>query len=447
MIHRITDNSATESSCSTHDGEKLVSVEAVSKKFCRNLKKSLWYAVQDIAAELNPFTRNRKLAVNHDSIPGKVLVGPDVWNRKSKAQLSNYLALRDQEFWAVDDISFELRRGECLGLIGRNGAGKTTLLRLLNGLIKPDKGRIEIRGKVSALIALGAGFNPILTGRENIYVNGSILGLPNREIDDRIEEIIDFAELRDFIDSPVQSYSSGMQVRLGYSIAASLKPDILLLDEVLAVGDAAFRMKCYNMLGQLLKHSAVVLVSHGMDQVAKVCTKVMVMRSGRMLHCGALGEGIRLYDSENTTRGDAEGAFEKWVSPITSAHFELSASACGYGENIELRISLISGPPLGRVNVQVQIYGDQGSIAAEGITATSLDGVDAPAGITRIQIHLGPLYLRRGAYTLSVLVLDSPRHVVFAWSFKKLWLEVVSDDWCCTAYRLPIVASSATSAR
>src|SRR5206468_4283587 len=199
------------------DGNVLVHVEHVSRRFCRNLRRSLWYGIQDIARDLNPFGRNSS---------------------------GGSSSLRKDEFWAVNDVSFELRRGECLGLIGRNGAGKTTLLKMLNGLIKPDCGCIEIRGRVGALIALGAGFNPILTGRENIYVNGAVLGLTKREIDEKIEEIIDFAEIREFIDSPVQSYSSGMQVRLGFAMASSLNPDILLLDEVLAVGDMGFQAKC-----------------------------------------------------------------------------------------------------------------------------------------------------------------------------------------------------------
>ena len=163
--------------------------------------------------------------------------------------------LRDGEFWAVNDVSFELRRGECLGLIGHNGAGKTTLLKMLNGLIKPDAGSITIRGRVGALIALGAGFNPILTGRENIYINGSVLGLSKKEIDGKIDEIIDFAEIGEFIDSPVQNYSSGMSVRLGFSIASSLSPDVLILDEVLAVGDIGFVIKCLNRVRQLLLDS------------------------------------------------------------------------------------------------------------------------------------------------------------------------------------------------
>ena len=168
--------------------------------------------------------------------------------------------LRTKEFWAVNNVSFELKRGECLGLIGRNGAGKTTLLKMLNGLIKPDAGRIEMRGRVGALIALGAGFNPILTGRENIYVNGSVLGLTKKEIGAKLDEIVDFAEIGDFIDTPVQNYSSGMAVRLGFAVASSIRPDVLLIDEVLAVGDISFVLRCLNRVSELLPTTAVVFV-------------------------------------------------------------------------------------------------------------------------------------------------------------------------------------------
>lgn len=237
------------------NGDVLVDVDRVSKKFCRDLKKSLWYGIKDIAAEINP------------------------WQRPSTDQGN----LRAQEFWALDEVSFQLRRGECLGLIGRNGAGKTTLLKMLNGLIKPDKGRITIRGRVGALIALGAGFNPILTGRENIYVNGSVLGLCKKEIDAKIDEIIDFSELSDFIDAPVQSYSSGMAVRLGFSVASVMDPDILLLDEVLAVGDMKFHAKCWNKLGSLREQGvSFILVSHQMLNIERLCTTASYLENGRM---------------------------------------------------------------------------------------------------------------------------------------------------------------------
>jgi lipopolysaccharide transport system ATP-binding protein len=252
----------------TTTSETLVKVEGVSKKFCRNLKKSLWYGMKDLGGELLGRGRDRD-------------------------------ELRAEEFWAVKDVSFELKRGECLGLIGRNGAGKTTLLRMLNGLIKPDKGRIEMRGRVGALIALGAGFNPILTGRENIYVNAAVLGLSKKETDEKFDEIVDFAELGEFIDAPVQSYSSGMQVRLGFAVATALNPDVLLIDEILAVGDYGFKMKAYSRIGKILNQSAVIFVTHSMTQLYRICDKVSVMNKGYINNYKIIGEAIKAYHTYN----------------------------------------------------------------------------------------------------------------------------------------------------
>jgi len=248
--------------------ETLIKVETVSKKFCRDLKHSLWYGMKDLGNEL--------LGSKH--------------NGKGK--------LRRDEFWAVKDVSFQLKRGECLGLIGSNGAGKTTLLRMLNGLIKPDIGRIEMRGRVGALISLGAGFNPVLTGRENVYVNAAVLGLTKQETDAKFEEIVEFAELGEFIDSPVQSYSSGMQVRLGFAVATAVKPDILLLDEVLAVGDIGFRHKCYNRIMNLTRKSAVIVVSHSMPSVARLANYILLLQSGTKKYFGQdVPKAIELYNA------------------------------------------------------------------------------------------------------------------------------------------------------
>ncbi|MDC0097500.1 ABC transporter ATP-binding protein [Flavobacteriaceae bacterium] len=228
--------------------EVLVKVEGLSKKFCKDLKTSLWYGVKDLVSGITGSQANRPL--------------------------------RDKEFWAVKDISFELRRGECLGLIGHNGAGKSTLLKILNGLINPDEGSVTMRGRVGALIELGAGFNPILTGRENIYNNGAVLGFTRKEIDAKVEEIIDFSEIREFIDMPVQNYSSGMKVRLGFSVAVQMEPDVLIIDEVLAVGDANFIVKSYNRINELIKTCAVIFVSHSMPQVAKLVDKIIYLERG-----------------------------------------------------------------------------------------------------------------------------------------------------------------------
>ncbi|ACK64393.1 ABC transporter related [Rippkaea orientalis PCC 8801] len=234
--------------------DTLIKVEHLSKKFCRDLKTSLWYAVQDITSEVTGHKYEREL--------------------------------RNDEFWSVNDISFELKRGECLGLIGPNGAGKSTLLKILNGLIKPDKGRVELRGRIGSLIELSAGFNAILTGRENIYSRGAVLGFTTAEIDKKLDAIIEFSELEDFIDTPVVNYSSGMKVRLGFAVAAQMEPDVLLLDEVLAVGDVGFRAKCFNAIYKMINNAAVILVSHSMPQIARVCSDIIVMDHGKCVFQG-----------------------------------------------------------------------------------------------------------------------------------------------------------------
>ncbi|MEO2064653.1 MAG: ABC transporter ATP-binding protein [Christiangramia sp.] len=248
----------------TKEKEILVKVEGLSKKFCKDLKTSLWYGVNDLLS-----------------------------NFRGNHQKRN---LREKEFWAVKDISFELRRGECLGLIGHNGAGKSTLLKILNGLIKPDAGKVTMKGRVGALIELGAGFNPILTGRENIYNNGAILGFSRKEIDEKLDEIIDFAEIREFIDMPVQHYSSGMKVRLGFAVAAQMQPDVLIIDEVLAVGDLGFTLKCYQTIDEILPKTAIVFVSHSMPLISRVCTKIILLEHGNSLYQGEdVGYGIDCY--------------------------------------------------------------------------------------------------------------------------------------------------------
>lgn len=253
-----------------NDKEILIEVENLSKKFCKELKTSLWYGVKDLTSNVFGNAEER--------------------------------VLRPKEFWAVKNISFTLRRGECLGLIGHNGAGKSTLLKILNGLIKPDRGRAIIKGKVGALIELGAGFNPILSGRENIYNNGAVLGFNKKEIDAKIEEIIDFSEIREFIDMPVQNYSSGMKVRLGFAIASQMDPDVLIIDEVLAVGDLGFVLKCFKTIDVILPNTAIVFVSHSMPMVSRVCNKIILLDHGEAIARGT----------------DVAGAIDKYYSRFIS---------------------------------------------------------------------------------------------------------------------------------
>jgi len=199
-------------------------------------------------------------------------------------------------FWALEDISFEVERGESIGVIGPNGAGKSTLLKLLCGIIRQTKGHYHCAGRVSALIEVGAGFHPDLTGRENIYLNGAILGMPKRVIAQKEEEIIDFAGVSEFIDTPVKRYSSGMRARLGFSVAAHLEPDILLVDEVLSVGDVRFRHKCIQHMRKLINGDVTVLfISHLLDQVRSLCPNTIVLDKGRMVYNGETEGAISKY--------------------------------------------------------------------------------------------------------------------------------------------------------
>lgn len=228
--------------------------------------------------------------------------------------------IRKGEFWAVKDVSFDLKRGDVLGLIGLNGSGKTTLLRLLTGIFPPDKGEIMMKGRVGALIAVGAGFHPHMTGRENIYLNGTILGMTREELDSKFDDIIEFAEIDDFIDSPVSTYSSGMRVRLGFAIAVQIKPDILLIDEVLAVGDLNFIFKCFNAVDKLVKDTAVIYVSHNMNQVERMCNKIIVMEGGR-----------KAFQSDKTSEG-----FDYYLSTLKPVKGEVHGSKNAQLHSIEL---------------------------------------------------------------------------------------------------------------
>jgi len=207
------------------------------------------------------------------------------------------------EFWALRDVCLEVARGETVGIIGHNGAGKSTILKLLSKVTTPTSGEIRISGRLSALIEVGSGFHPELTGRENIYLSGSILGMRRREIAEKLEGIIDFAGVRDFIDTPVKHYSSGMYVRLGFSIAAHLEPDILLLDEVLAVGDAAFQAKCLERITRLHGDGrTIVFVSQDLVSVERLCSRVLLLNHGQVVASGSARDVIEIYWETGRTR-------------------------------------------------------------------------------------------------------------------------------------------------
>jgi lipopolysaccharide transport system ATP-binding protein len=204
----------------------------------------------------------------------------------------------DDTFWAIKDICFEVQQGEVIGLIGRNGAGKSTLLKVLSRITEPTEGRARLRGRVASLLEVGTGFHPELTGRENIYLNGAILGMRKSEIDRKFDQIVEFAEVTQFLDTQVKRYSSGMYVRLAFAVAAHLEPEILIVDEVLAVGDASFQKKCLGKMGDVAKDGRTILfVSHNMDAVASLCSQTLLIQGGRVGERTATDEGIKNYMS------------------------------------------------------------------------------------------------------------------------------------------------------
>ncbi len=415
---------------STVDQEVLVKVEGVSKKFCRSLKRSLWYGVCDIAGELNPFAKQG--AGSREQGVGGAASGGNDQLVTSDSRLVTSSPLRDGEFWAVNDVSFELRRGECLGLVGHNGAGKTTLLKMLNGLIKPDRGRIEIEGLVGALIALGAGFNPILTGRENIYINGAVLGMGRQEIDARLDAIIDFAGIGDFIDTPVQNYSSGMSVRLGFAVAANLiKPDVLILDEVLAVGDAAFRAKCLVRVSEMLANCAVIFVSHNEAHVSRICDRVLWLEHGRVREAGSPDVILPRYGEDR--RGPEARTEIHRLDPGFNLSEPVAEREVRAGGDFRFSFFLSSERRCQVSGFRLALRSDRNEIVAQTGLPASLDL--QPGRPLPVEGCLSGLQLRHGRYTVHLNVEADGGKIILLRAVDLFSFEMVSGFAGGAAYQ------------
>jgi len=362
------------------EAEILIKVEGLSKKFCKDLKTSLWYGLKDLFSNVS--------------------------GNKTERQL------RDKEFWAVKDISFELKRGESLGLIGHNGAGKSTLLKILNGLIKPDEGKVSIKGRVGALIELGAGFNPILSGRENIYNNGAILGFTKAEIDEKVESIIDFAEIREFIDMPVQNYSSGMKVRLGFAIAAQMEPDVLIIDEVLAVGDLGFVLKCFKTIDQLLPKTAIVFVSHSMPMVSRICTQIILMDKGKTIFQGldvpkAIDRYYEKFKSNDRITIFDEGSLELVETSLVDAKTGNEISELNWGADLKLYFKFNLKKKISMPMFNIIIFDKE----QRPVAILEKNNSKANLSITENEIEFFTLHknvqLSKGVYFISIAVIKS----------------------------------------
>ncbi|MGE4545133.1 MAG: ABC transporter ATP-binding protein [Pedobacter sp.] len=379
--------------------EKIIRVEGVSKKFCRSLKRSLLYGMQDLCKELSG---------QHHGGNGE---------------------LRKDEFWAVNNVSFELKRGECLGLIGPNGAGKSTLLKMLNGLIKPDQGRITMHGRVGALIELGAGFNPILSGRENIYVNGSVLGFSKKEIDRKLDEIIDFAEIEEFIDTPVQNYSSGMRVRLGFAVAAQMEPDVLLIDEVLAVGDLGFRSKCYSRVADLVEKCAVIFVSHHMYFVNRLSSSALLMEKGKKVFQGDTAQAIAQYNAcfgqnQKAIRGDEDTLVENLTLLDKNNR---TCDIFNWRDPFVFEFDLNIGDKYEEVSLSITFMGQDGTLVAQCHSSYNGVKIENENSKFRVRIEVDRLDLNPGVYYLNLIVYDKTNNRQLFWLYAGKSFEVIGS--------------------
>jgi lipopolysaccharide transport system ATP-binding protein len=321
-----------------------------------------------------------------------------------------------------------LKRGECLGLIGHNGAGKSTLLKMLNGILKPDKGRIEMRGKVGALIELSAGFNAILTGRENIYARGTILGFTKAEIDHKMDAIIEFSELGEFIDTPVINYSSGMRVRLGFAIAAQMEPDILLLDEVLAVGDVGFRAKCFNTIYQMIQNAAVILVSHTMPQISRVCSGIMVMNHGKCEFQGKdVAKGIDIFYSDfKGEEGIVTGSGRAVIHQVElESNGKKGIDQITYLDELLLHLDLTVDPDVKHPEINVTILSQELQNVAQCHSLFNGFKIVNSGERTKIVLNLGAINLNPGIYSLSLAIQSEKRGEILInyYNFKKFKLS------------------------
>lgn len=345
---------------------------------------------------------------------------------------------KDKTFWALQDVSFELKQGESLALVGSNGAGKTTILKLLANITRPTSGKIQTSGQLSALIELGAGFHPDLTGRENIYLNGTILGLSRKQVADRFDEIVDFSELGHFIDTPVKRYSSGMTVRLGFAVASCMEPQILLVDEVLAVGDASFQQKCLGRIRSLINNgTSIIFVSHNFYLVQAVCSSALYLEKGQVKLHGDTNEVIERYEQDlHQARALKFAAAGHEPTAEESGDLEITQVAVvdATGKELEqlsnkqpaqIQIHYNAYRPMGQVHVSVFIRRSDGLTVC--MMRTKLDDyeLNLERGQGVISLYLEPLQLTTGTYFAEAWFLnDSDSMAIIPKGGRSGWFSV-----------------------
>jgi ABC-type polysaccharide/polyol phosphate transport system ATPase subunit len=377
----------------------------------------------------------------------------------SRRSWKDVLRAPKQDFWALRDIDVEVPRGQVLGIIGPNGAGKSTMFKLLSGITAPTEGEIRIRGRLAALIEVGSGFHPELTGRENVFLSGTILGLRRRDIAARLDGIVEFAGIGGFLDVPVKWYSSGMYVRLGFAVAAQLEPDLLLVDEVLAVGDAAFQAKCVQRILDLRRRGTTILfISHDLGTVERLCDRALLLTGGRITADGPAADVVSAYlrTMNLESRQSAGGSEDHERGPAITG---LSVHDAAGGEVVVAR----SGQPL-RIEVAVRLDGPAPPLVVQAMVYSYEDGLllfecaTPAAGIqlerreARVRFDIASLGLLPGAYTLGATVTAAGETRAIDWWFGRTTLHVESGPGLRGHVYLPyewsvVPAASPASAR
>lgn len=353
--------------------ESVIQVRGLSKRY-RVGERERYLALRDVLARVFTFRRSRR-------------------------QPDDYL-------WAVRDIDFDVSRGEVVGLIGRNGAGKTTLLKLLSRITRPTSGYAEVHGRIGSLLEVGTGFHPELTGRENIYLSGAILGMTRKEIRAKHDAIVEFADVERFLDTPLKHYSSGMQMRLAFAVAAHLEPEILLVDEVLAVGDLEFQRKCLGKMAEVSRSGrTIVFVSHQMGQVRRLCERVIWFDAGRIRQSGPTGEVVAAYessalDAEEASEGEHR-CFLRW-------------SICGQGNvvrdglrEVVFHFQVRLREPITQGHFGIVIMTDASAVLA----GWGFDNISIPPGEQEISVRVPSLPLRPGAYMLACSIYNNGNNI------------------------------------
>jgi lipopolysaccharide transport system ATP-binding protein len=366
----------------------------------------------------------KKYVISHQ-LQGKYTALRDVIAQKAKALAQRLMtpsktqekSYSREEFWALKDISFDVKQGECIGIIGPNGAGKSTLLKILSRITEPTVGKVKINGLVGSLLEVGTGFHPELTGRENIFLNGAILGMSKKVIKKKFDEIVSFAEIEKFLDTPVKRYSSGMYVRLAFAVAAHLEPEILLIDEVLAVGDLAFQKKCLGKMDDIAKEGRTVLfVSHNMSAIRNLCERTFWIDDGKIKKTGPTDNIIRGYEKEQIKSYDTTSSIairdpkEVKRSEFYFSRVELqnikgeNSSIFKYHDNLILLADLFGIPETDTYNVEFRIHKETGEFACVG-SSGAFHGISFNRKTKKIRIEIGPLILTNGKYNISLNIM------------------------------------------